>query len=234
MPKAEGGLRDGENMQAVVALAGEIHDSPLVRSALNAAALIVAADSGANRLRQLGVLPHFVIGDLDSLQGDDLFHLKSVGVEIEPHPDPEQRTDGEVAIEYAIKRGATSIIIVGLFGGPRYDHAVANLYLLTHPGLRQVPTWTVDGWTALTILNGDGISQAHFHGEIGDYVTITAVSETVEGITTVGLKWPLSNATFTRGLNQGTSNELINDRAMIQITSGTAFAAHHFRSERLP
>lgn len=221
-------------MQAVVALSGEIHDSPLVRSALDGAGLIVAADSGANRLRQLGLLPHVVIGDLDSLQGDDLFHLKSVGVEFAPHPDPEQRTDGDVAIEYALQHGATSIIVVGLFGGPRYDHAVANLYLLAHPSLRQIPTWTVDGWTALTVLNGDGIRQAHFHGQIGDYVTITAVSETVEGITTVGLKWPLSDATFTRGLNQGTSNELINDRAMIQITAGTAFASHHFRSERLP
>ena len=221
-------------MQAVVALSGEIHDSALVRSALDGAGLIVAADGGANRLRQLGLLPHVVIGDLDSLQGDDLFHLKSVGVEFAPHPDPEQRTDGDVAIEYALQRGANSIIVVGLFGGPRYDHAVANIYLLTHPNLRQIPTWTVDGWTALTVLNGDGIRQAHFHGQIGDYVTITAVSETVEGITTVGLKWPLSDATFTRGLNEGTSNELINDRAMIQIAAGTAFASHHFRSARLP
>lgn len=221
-------------MQAVVALAGEIHDSPLVRSALDGAGLIVAADSGASRLGQLGVLPHVVIGDLDSLAGDDLFRLKSVGVEFEPHPDPEQRTDGDVAIEYALQRGATSIIVIGLFGGPRYDHAVANLYLLTHPALRQIPTWTVDGWTALTVLNGDGVSQAHVHGEIGDYVTITAVSETVEGITTVGLKWPLLNAAFSRGLNEGASNELINDRAMIQIASGAAFVSHHFRSQRLP
>lgn len=221
-------------MQAVVALAGEIHDSPLVRSALDRAGLIVAADSGANRLRALGILPHVVIGDLDSLEGDDLFNLKSVGVEVEPHPDPEQRTDGDVALEYALKRGATSLIVLGLFGGPRYDHAVANLYLLTHPSLRRIPTWAVDGWTALTVLNGDGVSQAHFHGQIGDYVSITAISETVEGITTVGLKWPLVNATFRRGLNEGTSNELINDRAMIQIASGTAFVSHHFRSERMP
>jgi len=219
-------------VQAVVALAGEIHDSALVRSALNGAGLIVAADSGANRLRGLGVLPHVVIGDLDSLAGADLFHLKSVGVEFEPHPDPEQRTDGDVAIEYALRRGATSIIVVGLFGGPRYDHAVANLYLLTHPSLRQIPVWTVDGWTALTVLNGDGISQAHFHGQIGDYVSITAVSETVTGITTVGLKWPLTNATFRRGLNEGTSNERINDRAMIQIESGIAFVSHHFRADQ--
>ena len=224
----------GATMQIVVALAGEIHDSPLVRSALNGAGLIVAADSGANRLRALGILPHVVIGDLDSLAGEDLFHLKAVGVEFEPHPDPEQRTDGDVAIEYALKRGATSIIVLGLFGGPRADHAVANLYLLTHPSLRQVPTWTVDGWTALTVLNGDGVSETHFHGHVGDYVTITAVSERVAGITTVGLKWPLADATFTRGLNEGTSNELIHERAMIRITEGTAFASHHFRTELLP
>ena len=234
MPKAEGGSHQGAQMQAVVALAGEIHDTPLVRNALNGAELIVAADSGANRLRRLGVLPHVVTGDLDSLQGDDLFNLKAAGVEFAPHPEPEQRTDGDVAIAYALKRGASSVIVVGLFGGPRYDHVLANLYLLMHPGLRQIPTWTVNGWTALTVLNGDGVSQAHFHGHVGDYVTITAVSETVEGITTVGLKWPLSNATFTRGLNEGTSNELIHDRALIQVARGTVLAAHHFRRERLP
>ena len=138
MPKAEGGAHKGPRMQVVVALAGEIHDSPLVRNALNSAGLIIAADSGANRLRQLGLLPHVVIGDLDSLQGDDLFNLKAVGVEFEPHPDPEQRTDGDVAIEYALKRGATSIIVVGLFGWPPLrPRGVANLYLLTHPSLRR-------------------------------------------------------------------------------------------------
>lgn len=221
-------------MQAVVALAGEIHDSPLVRSAIDGSGLIVAADSGASRLRELGILPHVVIGDLDSLEGEDLFHLKSVGVEFVPHPDPEQRTDGAVAIEYALNRGADSLIIVGLFGGPRMDHAVANLYLLTHPTLKQTPTWTVDGWTALTVLNGDGVRQAHFQGHIGDYVSITAVSEEVRGITTVGLKWPLDNAAFHRGLGEGTSNQLINDRAMIQVDEGTAFVSHHFRTATLP
>ena len=213
----------------------EIHDSPLVRNALNGAGLIVAADSGANRSALSSAsCPTSSSATSTRSRATTSSISKPVGVEFEPHPDPEQRTDGDVAIEYALKRGATSIIVVGLFGGPRYDHAVANLYLLTHPSLRQIPTWTVDGWTALTALNGDGVSQAHFHGRIGDYVTITAVSETVEGITTVGLKWPLANATFTRGLNQGTSNELINDRAMIQIAAGTAFASHHFRTQRLP
>ena len=84
------------------------------------------------------------------------------------------------------------------------------------------------------MLNGDGVRQAHLHGEIGDYVSITAVSERVEGITTVGLKWPLTDAAFARGLGEGTSNELTNERAMIQISKGTVFAAHHFRTERLP
>ena len=221
-------------VQAVVALAGEIHDSALVRRALGGAGLIVAADGGANRLRRLGILPHVVIGDLDSLAGEDLFQLKSVGVEFAPHPDPEQRTDGDVAIAYALKRGATSLIVLGSFGGPRYDHVIANLYLLAHPDLKQIPAWAVDGWTALTVLNGGGVSQAHFHGHPGDYVSITAVSERVEGITTVGLKWPLSDAAFTRGLNEGASNELIGDRAMVQIASGTAFASHHFQTPRLP
>ncbi len=221
-------------MQVVVTLSGEVRDSPLVRNALDRADLIVAADGGANRLRELGFSPHVVIGDLDSLSGEDIFHLKAAGIEFEPHPEPQMRTDGSVAIGYALGRGATSIIVLGVFGGPRYDHVVANLNMLTHPSLRDIPTWAVDGWTALTVLRGDGVSQVHFHGQVGDYVSINAVTDTVEGITTVGLKWPLDNGAFTRGVREGTSNELVNERAMIQISKGIAFAAHHFRSEQLP
>jgi len=37
-----------------------------------------------------------------------------------------------------------------------------------------------------------------------------------------------------RGRSQSISNELLHDRAMIQLTAGTAAAAHHFRREQLP
>ena len=221
-------------MQVVVALGGDLHDSALVRSALAGAGLVVAADSGAVRLGALGNQPDVVIGDFDSIDHAELWRLRSGGVEIVNHPAPQQRTDADVAIEYALQRGATSLIVLGALGGPRIDHALGNLSLLTHPSLREIPTWAVDGWSAMTILRGDGVREAHFHGHADDYVSVIPISERVEGVTTVGLKWPLTDAMLERGLAQGVSNEIIIDRAMVQLREGIAAATHHFRTERLP
>ena len=221
-------------MQTVVALGGDLRDSELVRSALRGAGLIIAADSGAERLAAIGIQPHLLIGDFDSLDPAELFRLRAAGVEVVEHPAPQQRTDADVALELALQRGATSVIVLGALGGARIDHTLGNLSLLSHPGLREIPTWAVDGWSALTILRGDGVRETHFRGQPGDYVSIIPLSARVEGVTAIGLKWPLDNAVLERGQVQAVSNELINDRAMIQIQSGLAAAAHHFRTKRLP
>lgn len=221
-------------MQAVVALGGGIDDSALVRSALAGTGLIVAADGGARRLAELGAVPHLLIGDYDSLSPEELADRRAAGVEVLPHPAPEQRTDGDVAIEAALERGATSLIALGVFGGERLDHEIGNLELLTGDRLRDIPTWAVNGWTAIAVLHGEGVAETHFHGAPGDYASIVPITDRVEGVETVGLKWPLSNAALERGRAQGVSNELIGDRAMIRIGTGKAFAAHHFRQRRLP
>ena len=169
-------------MQIVVALGGDLHDSALVRSALAGAGLVIAADSGAVRLAAIGIQPEVVIGDFDSIDHAELWRLRSGGVEIVDHPAPQQRTDADVAIEYALQRGATSLIVLGALGGPRIDHALGNLSLLTHPSLREIPTWAVDGWSAMTILRGDGVRETHFHGHADDYVSVIPISERVEGV----------------------------------------------------
>ena len=221
-------------MQTVVALGGDLRDSDLVRSALRGAGLIIAADSGAERLAAIGIQPHLLIGDFDSLDPAELFRLRAAGVEVVEHPAPQQRTDADVALELALRRGATSVIVLGALGGARIDHTLGNLSLLSHPSLREIPTWAVDGWSALTILRGDGIRETHFHGHPGDYVSIIPLSDRVEGVTAVGLKWPLDNAVLERGQVQAVSNELVNDRAMVRLRAGLAAACHHFRTERLP
>ena len=49
-------------------------------------------------------------------------------------PTAKDATDGELALREAVRRGATSITIVGALGGPRMDHLLANVALLAHPG----------------------------------------------------------------------------------------------------
>ena len=44
-------------------------------------------------------------------------------------PAGKDMTDGEIAVDAAIARGATSLVMVGAFGGPRADHAALHLAL---------------------------------------------------------------------------------------------------------
>ena len=46
----------------------------------------------------------------------------------------------------------------------------------------------------------------------GDYVSLLPLSERVDGVTTHGLRYPLSDATLTQGPARGLSNELLGTR----------------------
>ena len=156
-------------------------------------------------------------------------------MEFEPHPSPQERTDGDVAIEYALQRGATSLIVLGALGGPRLDHAVGNLDLIsstTAAGYPDLGGGRLDG--ADGVAPGMGCRSATCMGGGGDYVSIVPISELISGVSTVGLKWGLEDAELPRGRAAGESNELLSERAMVRITSGIAMVGHHFVTERLP
>lgn len=85
----------------------------------------IAADGGMRHARGLGVVPEVWVGDFDSTPADlqDAFP----DVPKQPYPAAKAQTDGEIAIEEAIRRGARRLILAGALGGERSDHALALL-----------------------------------------------------------------------------------------------------------
>ena len=62
-------------------------------------------------------------------------------------PTAKDETDTEAALRVAVDRGATDITVLNALGGPRLDHLVGNLLLLTAPWLaRSASRW----WTVFT------------------------------------------------------------------------------------
>jgi len=57
-------------------------------------------------------------------------------------------------------------------------------------------------------------------GQKGTFVSIMPLTKSVEGVTTSGLKYPLENATLTKGNTLGISNEIIEREAGVKISSG--------------
>ena len=124
-------------MHAVVALGGDA-DPTHVRGVLRRANMIIAADGGAAHVQAAGGVCDVIVGDMDSVCPETLDQARNAGADIRDFPTAKDATDGELALQEAVSRGATSITIVGALGGPRVDHLLANVALLAHPSLRRL------------------------------------------------------------------------------------------------
>ncbi|RFC63787.1 thiamine diphosphokinase [Fulvimarina endophytica] len=111
--------------QFAVLLAGPIEASARLRARL-ASCRVIAADAGIRHARALGLEPELWLGDFDSV---DEPPEETDAAEIRSFPAGKDKTDGQLAIEAAIERGATSILLVGALGGPRSDHAFSHYVL---------------------------------------------------------------------------------------------------------
>ena len=79
--------------------------------------------------------PELVIGDLDLLEAGEIEEFKKNSqVRVEQYPVHKDETDLESAVETVVKQGYTTILILAALGG-RLDMTLANIFLLTLPGI---------------------------------------------------------------------------------------------------
>jgi thiamine pyrophosphokinase len=179
---------------------------------------VIAADGGARHALALGLRPHVVVGDLDSLEPELVEQLVAGGTQIERHPAGKNATDLELAIERAIRDGAQEIVLVGALGG-RLDQTLANVLILAQ---REWPA-------AISLVEEDQVATLLRGGEtltltaaVGATVSLLPLSAQVTGITYQGLLYPLTDATLTLGSTRGISNVVAEQPATVQIASGLA------------
>ncbi|MFN8372580.1 MAG: thiamine diphosphokinase [Anaerolineae bacterium] len=142
---------------ALIFANGDLNRGAMVRRALDAArvperrTLMVAADGGARMALSLGLRPHVVIGDMDSLTVDELAPLEAAGVEVLRYPPEKNETDLELALMLVVERGAKWIRIIGAVGD-RLDQTMANVYLMALPLLAGVDARMVAGKQEMWLL----------------------------------------------------------------------------------
>lgn len=190
---------------------------------LDGVALVVAADGGALGAQQAGLPVDLVVGDADSLSPADLADLAARGVAIERSPADKDESDTELAVLACLARGATSITIVGGFGG-RLDHELANIWLLALPALAGRPMQLLDGQTRVRLVKAPaeagGPARGDLSGRPGDLVTLLPLGGDVEGITTKGLRYPLRDEPLRLGPARGLSNVRLDATAEVTVGRG--------------
>lgn len=204
----------------IVIVAGGEVDPEALRRAVAGARWILAADGGAAHLRALGVLPHRVIGDLDSMDPETLAWLEEGGVSIERHPVDKDATDLELALARARDLGGP-IRVFGAWGS-RLDQTVASLLLLAHPRWAGWDVRFLGADREAFVIRGEG----WIEGEPGDRVSLIPLMGDAEGVTLEGLFYPLQEGTLPFGATLGISNRMTAPRARVRVRRGLLLVIH--------
>lgn len=173
---------------------------------------IICADSGLCHAQKLEIAPDVILGDFDSYKGELNYDVEII--RCSPQKDD---TDTLMAVKLAISRGYDDIIILGALGG-RFDHTIANIQTLKYAIEHNVKAEIKDGRNRIFMLN----SGEYEFEKTDDYFSIFAFSESIKISFLKGVKYPLENYTIYQNFPIGASNEIISEKAVLNLTDGTA------------
>lgn len=211
-------------MRALIITGGECSD----RAIIPEYDFCIAADSGFDTAKRLGVFPHMIVGDFDSVS--ELPHEYTDPAtgrcsEVITHPAQKNETDTMLAASYAVERGATELYILGGLGG-RADHTMSNVFLLEKLYSDGVKAILTDGESELRVM-GDGDSAVLPYGEYRYFSTL-ALDKAELSVT--GCAYPLCHSNLTRADAYAVSNEPLEEGAVVECHRGLLLL---IRSERL-
>ncbi len=196
---------------------------PDVAAAIDAASLTIAADGGLHHADRAERSVDVLVGDLDSVDGDALARARATGCEVIAHPTDKDTTDLDLALMLALERwGAptrATVLVVGGHGG-RLDHLLGNLLVLSAD---RYAALEINGWLGTEVVHVVR-GQTQLHRGSGRTVSLLAVSGPAVGVTTEGLRFPLTDATLAVGSSLGLSNTLLTASAQVTVRSGVLLA----------
>ncbi len=205
----------------IVANAPDLDPTPYLER-IRDAELVIAADGGALPLLWSNIIPQIVIGDLDSLDPGAQADLVARGAKLRSFPRAKDETDLELALLYAVERGALVIDVIGAVGG-RWDHTLANVAMLAMPELRGRQVRLLAEQQVLFLVR----DQADLPGSHGDTLSLIPLTAEVHGITTRGLLYPLEDATLYFERARGISNVLLDPPGRVELRDGLLLVVQH-------
>jgi thiamine pyrophosphokinase len=174
--------------------------------------VIVAADGAAERLEKSGIIPQYIIGDMDSLADKKIYWESQRGVEVHSRYD-QNSTDFEKSLEFLAHRNLSKILVLGMHGG-EIDHSLNNWSILARYGKK------------LYLTAGDNDKSATPLYESFDYAStpnelISLIPQPLCHISTTGLQWNLLKEDLALGRREGARNRATGQDVRITIHTGS-------------
>ena len=198
------------NKRCIIFSAADIREYDKIYSERRADDFIIAADGGLRHTKKLGLTPHIVMGDMDSMKGQTVPDGAIL------FPAQKDDTDTMLAIKQGLKMGYRSFVIYGGLGG-RLDHTGANIHALSYL-LEEGAEGTLfdENHKVFLLRNGRVAFDEPYH-----YISIFAYGGVCRGVTLKGVQYPLNRATLTPDFPLGASNQQKGEKALIQVEDGT-------------
>ncbi len=201
--------------------ASEETDVELVRREVSASHLVLCADGGYNLCRRAGLIPHAVIGDLDSIDAQELALLEKLPVQVMRYPCDKNESDLELALLEAHRCGAGVVRILAALGG-RLDHTLFNVIsiLIRAHELGIEATLVSSNTEARLFLGSESAREITIEDRQGWPCSLIPLTDRVGGIVLQGFRYPLNNEFLHQRETRGLSNVVIDARARILVRTG--------------
>ena len=196
-----------------ILLGGPITPTARLKRQLDGAR-VIAADGGIIHATTLKLVPEIWVGDFDSTPKPLADQWRNVPRQT--HPVEKDASDGELAISEALRRGATSLVLVGGMGG-QLDHILAHAGFLVALAKRDIDVFMTSGAEEA---RGLGNKLELLDLKAGTRISILPFTDLV-GFSITGVKWPLAG----RNVKLGTAFTLANvatGPVKLSLTAGNA------------
>ena len=172
--------------------------------------LLIAADGGLSHLEKLGLKPHVILGDFDSLG------YVPIGAQV--FPVEKDDTDAMLAVRHGLKAGCNRFLLYGSLDGPRLDHTMANFQTLQFLADRNATGYLIGNDYLVTVLKNGTL---HFPASAQGTISVFCLGTDATGVDLSGLHYELADGTITAGHPLGVSNHFTGKPAQITVKNGS-------------
>ena len=177
--------------------------------------MIVCADGGAKHIINTGIIPTVIVGDMDSIDENVLKTYEDMNIKLYKHPVKKDKTDTELAIDYAISNGATDITLLGATG-TRLDHTLANIMLLYNLLKNNINARIVDSHNEISITD----RSVQIEKKEYPYISLIPLTANENKVTLKGFEYETCKEHFKLGSSYGISNRFIDNKGDVYIEDG--------------
>ena len=177
---------------------------------LQADDFIIAADGGLAHVQKLGITPHGILGDFDS--------LGYIPRDSTVFPVEKDDTDAMLAVRKGLELGFREFYLYGSLDGPRLDHTVANFQTLQYLADRGAVGYLIGKDYIVTVVK-DG--KLRFPAACTGIFSVFCMGADAEGVTIRGGKYEVENVRLTAGFPLGVSNHFTGNEVTVSVEKGS-------------